>query len=119
MTNAAHDRHTIDRSSIVIKEMADVIQEIQPDSIVSRTLFNTKEVKTILFGFAVGQELSEHTASKPAILHFLRGRAQLTLGENVVQAEEGTIVQMPAHLPHSVSAETEVLMLLYLFSGQS
>lgn len=90
------------------------IAEIPPDSIVSRTLHNSAELKVILFGFAPGQELSEHTAARPAILHFLRGEARLTLGTEHHTATAGTFVHMSAQLPHSVFAETEVLMLLML-----
>ena len=42
--------------------------EIPPDGILTRTLYDDEQVKVILFGFDAGQELSEHTASMPAIL---------------------------------------------------
>ncbi len=92
------------------------LPEIAPDSIVSRTFFSDQGVKVILFGFAAGQELSEHTASKPAILHFLQGSARLTLGGDETTAEPGAWVHLPPNLPHSVYAETTVAMLLYLLS---
>jgi quercetin dioxygenase-like cupin family protein len=68
----------------------------------------------VLFGFAQGEELSEHTASMPAILHFLKGEAQLTLGSDQQQATPGTWVHMPAGLRHSIHARTPVVMLLLL-----
>ena len=92
------------------------LPEIAPDSIVSRTFFSDQHVKVILFGFAAGQELSEHTASKPAILHFLQGSARLTLGSDETTAAPGAWVHMPPNLPHSVYAETPVVMMLYLLS---
>lgn len=92
------------------------LPEIAPDSIVSRTFFSDQHIKVILFGFAAGQELSEHTASKPAILHFLQGSARLTLGSDETTAEPGAWVHMPSNLSHSVYAETPVVMLLYLLS---
>ncbi|MBI5082492.1 MAG: cupin, partial [Chloroflexi bacterium] len=42
---------------------------VESDSIVSRTIYNDDQVKAVLFTFAAGQELSEHTASMPAIIH--------------------------------------------------
>lgn len=90
------------------------VATIPTDSIVSRSLLNTPDLKTIVFGFAPGQELSEHTAARPALLHFVRGEAKLTLGQDSHQAQAGTFVYMPAHLPHSVYAETEVVMLLLM-----
>ena len=86
-----------------IPDILEQLPEIPADSIVSRSVFADESVKTILFGFAPGQELSEHTASFPAILHFLQGEARLTLGDDEMEAGPGTWVHMPAHLPHSVS----------------
>lgn len=97
-----------------IPDILEQLPDIPADSIVSRSLFADESVKTILFGFAPGQELSEHTASFPAILHFLQGEARLTLGDDEMEAVPGTWVHMPAHLPHSVYANTEVAMLLML-----
>ena len=69
----------------------------------------------MLFGFAPGQELSEHTASQSALLYFVQGQAKITLGEEVSQAVPGTWVRMAPKLPHSVLAETQLVMLLILF----
>jgi quercetin dioxygenase-like cupin family protein len=99
------------------EQLEQEIPEIPPDSIVSRTLVNTPAVKVILFGFAAGQELSEHTAARPALLYFLRGEAKLTLGGEVHHAKPGVFVQMPARLPHSVLADTEVVMLLIMVAN--
>lgn len=88
------------------------LPEIPPDSIVSRTFYSDDRLKAILFGFAAGQELSEHTAARPAILHFLQGQARLTLGDHATTAGPGTWVHMQPHLPHSIYAETTVVMLL-------
>ena len=95
------------------------MEDIPPDSIVSRTLYQDQGVKTILFGFAPGQQLSEHTAAVPALLYFLEGRASLTLGEDAREAEPGTWVHMPPHLPHSIRAENRVIMLLVLLEQEA
>lgn len=97
-----------------IADLANQIPPIPPDSILSRTFYADAHVKAILFGFAAGQELSEHTAAKPAILHFLQGNARLTLGGQDMAAGPGTWVHMPPNMPHSVYADTPVVMLLYL-----
>ena len=97
-----------------IADLGALIDDIPPDAIVSRTYHEDDRLKAILFAFAPGQELSEHTASQPAMLHFLQGEADLTLGEDEKSATGGTWVHMPAHLQHSVRARTEVLMLLLL-----
>jgi quercetin dioxygenase-like cupin family protein len=94
------------------------LNDIPADSIVSRTLHSDARLKVILFGFAAGQELSEHTAARPAILHFLRGVATVTLGDETFTAKAGSFATMPARLPHSIVAQTEVVMLLLLLAPE-
>lgn len=104
----------MDETYHYLASLAGQVQEVPADSIVSRTLFREDHLKAVLFGFAPGQELSEHTASTPAVIHILSGDCRLTLGEDVKQAGPGTWVHMPANLPHSLLAETQVVMLLLL-----
>ena len=97
-------------------QFVDVAKEVEPpeDGILTRTLFNDDDLKAVIFGFGGGEELSEHTASMPAILHFLQGEAQLTLGDAAAAAQQGTWIHMPANLQHSIRATTPVVMLLLL-----
>jgi quercetin dioxygenase-like cupin family protein len=90
------------------------VPEAPADSIVSRTLHSDEQLKTILFAFAPGQELSEHTSAKTAVLHFVEGEAELTLGSDTMAAQAGTWVHMQPNLPHSITAKTRVLMLLLM-----
>jgi quercetin dioxygenase-like cupin family protein len=94
--------------------LIDLLPEIPPDSIVSRSIYEADHLKAVLFGFAAGQELSEHTASSAAILHFIEGEAELTLGTENQVAQAGTWIHMAANLPHSVKARTRLVMLLLL-----
>src|SRR5262245_44021013 len=94
----------------------DLAQQVQPPEkgILSRTLFSDDRFKAVAFGFGRGEELSEHTASMPAVLHFLQGEATVSLGEDTVAAKSGTWVHMPAGLKHAIAAKTPVVMLLVL-----
>lgn len=96
--------------------LVDLAKEVQPPDkgILSRTLYNDDRLKVVIFGFAQGEELSEHTASMPAVLHFLQGEAMVTLGDDNVEATPGTWVHMPTGLRHSIQAKTPVVMLLLL-----
>jgi quercetin dioxygenase-like cupin family protein len=89
-------------------------QDIPKDGILTRTIHADEDVKAVLFTFSSGQELSEHTASMPAILHFVRGEATLTLGGDKIEAGPGTWVHMPAMTTHSIHTKTPVVMLLLL-----
>jgi quercetin dioxygenase-like cupin family protein len=95
---------------------SDLAKEVQPPDkgILSRTLFTDDRLKAVLFGFAQGEELSEHTASMPVVLHFLQGQAKLVLGDDTLEAKPGTWVHMPKGQRHSIQAQTPVVMLLLL-----
>ena len=98
---------------------ADLAREVDvaPEQTVSKTLYQDDHVKVVLFGFGAGQELSEHTASVPAMLHFLGGDAIVSLGTDTLEAKEGTFVHMPAHLPHAITAVSDTRMLLVMLKG--
>lgn len=91
-----------------------LIPSVPPESILSRTFYQDSQIRAILFSFAQGQELSQHTASVPAILHFLEGEAKVTLGEQEMQAQPGSWFHMTAELPHSIYATSPVKMLLLM-----
>lgn len=93
--------------------------ELPADGTFSRTLLDDDHVKVVLFGFSAGQELSEHTSTKPAIMHFLTGDSDITLGPDEVVANAGTWIHMPAELPHSIHTRTPVTMLLLLLKTPS
>ena len=88
--------------------------EIPAAGIVSHTLFNNHDVKIVLFGFAPGQELTEHTAPMPATIQILRGEATVTLGSETHEAGAGCLIHMLPNLPHGIIATTPLLMLLTL-----
>jgi quercetin dioxygenase-like cupin family protein len=96
--------------------LADLAHQIEPpaDGTLSRTIHQDERLKAVLFAFSAGQELSEHTASTPAIMHFLNGEADVGLGDDTVAATGETWIYMPALLPHSIRARTAVTMLLLL-----
>lgn len=88
--------------------------EAPADGILSRNLYQDENIKVVLFAFGPGQELSEHTASKPAVVHVLEGEGMIILGEDEKPIQAGAWVHMAAHLPHSVRAKTPLVMLLTL-----
>jgi quercetin dioxygenase-like cupin family protein len=96
--------------------ISDLAKEVQPPDkgILSRTIFNDEKVKAVIFGLGQGEELSEHTASMPAVLHFLQGDAKLTLGDDTLEVKTGSWVHMLMGLRHSIQAKTPLVMLLLL-----
>ena len=102
------DRYTL------FADLAALAPEVPDDAILSRTFYKDDRLSAMVFSFAPGQELSEHTSAFPAVLHFLSGRARLTLGDDATTVEAGAWVRMEPRLPHSVVAETPVVMLLLM-----
>lgn len=95
----------------------DAMVEFAKDGIVSKTIVDESRTKVVLFSFAPGQSLSEHTASVPASIHVLQGRASILLGEERYEAGPGSYVFMPANLRHAVDAHENMVFLLTLHKG--
>ncbi len=87
---------------------------IPQDGILSRTLHNGERARIVVFGFAAGQELTEHTSKLPAIVQILSGEARLKLGADEMDAGAGACAYMPPELPHAIFAKTPVTMALIL-----
>ena len=94
----------------------DLAKEAEPpaNGILSRTLFQDDRIKAVIFGFAQGEELSEHTAANRPCCSSSRAMRSWGLGDDMTDAHAGTWVHMPAGLKHSIKAKTPVVMLLAL-----
>lgn len=97
----------------------DLIKEIDipQRGILSRTLYNDDDVKVVIFGFSAGHELSAHTAPMPALLYFLEGEADLTLGTEASVVKAGALAHMPPYLNHAIVAKTPLVMVLIMMKG--
>jgi quercetin dioxygenase-like cupin family protein len=82
--------------------------------IASRVLAKTSGGNVTLFAFDAGEELSEHTAPFDALALVLDGSMTLTIGGEPVRAAPGTVVRMPAGVPHAVHAVEPSRMLLIM-----
>jgi quercetin dioxygenase-like cupin family protein len=67
-----------------------------------------------LFAFDAGQGLTEHTSPFDALVMVLDGALTLTIGGAPVRATPGTIVRMPADVPHALDAQQPARMLLIM-----
>ncbi len=83
--------------------------------IASRVLAKSGGGSVTLFAFDRGEGLSEHTTPFDALVLVLEGQLQLNIGGTAVTASPGTIVRMPAVVPHSVDASSPARMLLVMF----
>jgi quercetin dioxygenase-like cupin family protein len=87
--------------------------------IASRILAKAAGGNVTLFAFDTGQELTEHTSPFDALVLVLEGSIILTIGGTPVRATPGTVVRMPAGIPHGLDApETCRLLLIMLREGE-
>ena len=88
--------------------------------IASRVLSRTSGGSLTLFAFDAGQGLTEHTSPFEALVMVLDGACTLTIGGTPVHATPGTVVRMPADVPHALEAiETTRLLLVMLREPKS
>lgn len=94
-------------------DMAGII-EVPAAGTLSRTVLDADGVRVVVFGFAEGEELTEHTSTRPALIQVLRGSLTVTLAGEPFDAPAGAWIHMTAGLHHAVRARTAAVMLLTL-----
>jgi len=86
--------------------------ETPAEGILSRPLYTDAHIRATLFAMSPGEEMTEHTTTMEALLHFIEGEADITLGGEAFRAGPGAWVRMAPGLPHSITALTSLKMLL-------
>jgi quercetin dioxygenase-like cupin family protein len=71
-------------------------------------------MRVVLFGFAEGQELTEHTSTQNALIQILTGECEFSLAGERRELKAGDLLFMPANLRHAVRATKQFSMLLTL-----
>ncbi len=101
------------------EKIISLAQETQfaPNGIVSRTLLRTPVARVVLFGFAEGQELTEHTSTQHALVQVLSGECEFSLGDKLHSLKPGDFFYMAPGMPHAVKAAKQFSMLLTLFKA--
>ncbi len=97
-----------------------VVEEtsVPKGGILSRTIFSGHGMKIVAFAFDTDQELSEHTAAKPAIVQILSGSGILKMGSEETMVQAGSVAVMAANLPHSLKAHEPLKMFLTLLPNE-
>jgi len=108
-----NEKPVIDSGAATIVSLADQTK-FAPNGIVSRTLLRTATSRVVLFGFAEGQELTEHTSTQHAAVQILSGECEFSLAGKPHPVKAGDYIYMPPNLPHAVRATTQFSMLLTL-----
>lgn len=86
-------------------------------TIASRVLAKTAGGSVTLFSFAAGEGLDEHSSPHEALVVVLDGRMAISVAGRTADAGSGTLVTLPAHVPHAVAATDASLMLLVMLKS--
>jgi quercetin dioxygenase-like cupin family protein len=108
-----NEQPLMDSSSDKIISLAQETQ-FAPNGIVSRTLLRTPTMRVVLFGFAEGQELTEHTSTQQALVQILSGECEFSLSGKPHNLKAGDFLCMAPNLAHAVKATKQFSMLLTL-----
>jgi quercetin dioxygenase-like cupin family protein len=87
---------------------------IQDGSVVSKVIHRGEQLDVTVFGFDAGEGLTEHTASRPAIVQVLAGKLRVTADGEELDAGPGFWLHMARGTPHAIVATERAVMLLTL-----
>jgi quercetin dioxygenase-like cupin family protein len=78
----------------------------------TQTLVKTDRMEIIRLVLPRDKEIATHTAPGPLIVQCLEGRVTFTTMGRDLQIESGQLLHLPAHEPHSVTAQEASSLLL-------
>ena len=107
------EKPVIDPGASKVVSLADETK-FAANGIGSRTLLRTANFRVVLFGFAEGQELTEHTSTQHALVQMLSGECEFSLAGEPHALKAGDLLYLPPNLPHAAKGTAKFPMLLTL-----
>jgi len=94
--------------------IADVTEAVtvQSGAVVSKVIHRDDALDVTVFAFDRGEGLTEHAASRTAVVQVLAGRLAFTVDGEEVDAVPGSWIHMDVGAPHSLVALEPTTMLL-------
>jgi quercetin dioxygenase-like cupin family protein len=96
-----------------IEDVATAVQ-VQPGSVVSKVIHRDDDLNVTVFGFAAGEELSDHRSPRAAVVQVVSGRLRFTADGTEHDAGPGFWLYMAPDTPHALVAVEPTVMLLTL-----
>ena len=91
--------------------------EVQPGAVVSKVVHRGTASNATVLAFDAGEQLSEHTAARAAIVQVLSGRLRFVVDGEELDLADGSWLYMAPGAPHSLVATEPAVMLLTLFGA--
>lgn len=89
--------------------------EFPKEGVFSKVLVKTGVSNYTLMCLAKGSDISEHTSTREAAVTVLKGKGTFVLNGKKIKMRPGVFIFMPQNAPHSLSASTNLAILLSLF----
>ncbi|RJP29509.1 MAG: cupin domain-containing protein [Candidatus Omnitrophota bacterium] len=91
------------------------MMEFPREGVFSKVLVKTPESNHTLMCLARGSDISEHTSTREAVVTVLKGEGIFILEGKEIKMKPGVFIYMPKNAPHSLSADSDLAILLSLF----
>ncbi len=87
---------------------------ISTDSTTSRVVVNNDALRTVLFTFDTGQELTEHASPKAVVVTLLEGTMDFEMLGNTYQMVAGDVIYLAPNEPHALKATSPARLHLVM-----
>ncbi len=87
------------------------------DRPIPQLLFDSSDVRVVVFGFKAGQVMEPHTSTSTVLLQVLTGQGRIGIGDDDQVAAPGQVVICPPNVLHFMSAETDMTVLAVITPG--
>ena len=74
-------------------------------------IFNSKNMRVVLFNIAAGQEVPLHTSESEVLMYLVEGKGCFTVGERLEPVESGSFVVCKENEPHGMKADMPMTVL--------
>lgn len=78
----------------------------------SHLLLKADQLRVVLFSFALGAELADHTAPGPVAIQVVSGRVEVTTDAKKTVMGPGGVLFLPPHLRHALLAGEPSVVLV-------
>jgi quercetin dioxygenase-like cupin family protein len=90
---------------------------VQPGAVVSRVVHRGDGLDVTVFGFDTGEQLTEHTSPRAAVIQVLSGRLRFVVDGEQIDLTDGSWLHMSPGAPHSLEAIEPTVMMLTLIGA--
>lgn len=82
-----------------------------PDRPLPQLLYDSSDLRIVVFGFVAGQVLAAHTSSSTVVMQVLSGSGRIAVGDEERAAAPGHMAVSPPYVPHAIAADTDMQVL--------